>query len=209
MNNEIKILLIEDNSGDAKLVEIYLSDAQNIPFKLTHVTRLSDGLSLSQQGEQFAIVLLDLHLPDSSGFATLERALVAFPKDVSIVVLSGTDDEATGIEAVQAGAQDYLVKGQIDTAILTRTMLYSMQRRNMQLQVEHAAQGLRLSEKRLLQAQHIAKIGNYELNIEDNKMYWSAEIYRILGFDPNDTETNYNIFLSVVRSICRKPHQRF
>lgn len=200
MNNEIKILLIEDNSGDAKLVEIYLSDAQNIPFKLTHVTRLSDGLSLSQQGEQFAIVLLDLHLPDSSGFATLERALVAFPKNVSIVVLSGTDDEATGIEAVQAGAQDYLVKGQIDTAILTRTMLYSMQRRNMQLQVEHAAQELRLSEKRLLQAQHIAKIGNYELDIEDNEMYWSAEIYRILGFDPNDTQLTYDVFLSVVKN---------
>lgn len=185
MHNQIRVLLIEDNPGDAKLVQIYLSESYDIAFQLTHVTHLSEALYLAQQNDaNFDVALLDMHLPDSSGSTTLERALAGFPNSISIIVLSGIDDEAAGLQAVQAGAQDYLVKGQIDTPTLIRTILHSIQRRNMQLKVEQVAQELRLSERRLLQAQSIAKIGNYELKQNTNNMYWSAEVFRILGYQP-------------------------
>jgi len=183
LEDKRKILLIEDNPGDAKLVEIYLRESPAINFDLVHVTRLSDGLQLVQEDNKFDILLLDLSLPDSRGFDTLTRAMEGFPNHVSIVVLTGLDDENVGVRAVAAGAQDFLVKGQIDTSSLTRAVLHAIKRNEMLLKVERTAKELKISEERLVNAQSIARIGNYELAVEHDKMYWSDEIYLILGLD--------------------------
>ena len=139
----IQILLVEDNPGDAKLVEIFLRESTSIDFDLIHATRLNEGLAHVKEGKQFDIMLLDLSLPDSSGFDTLTKAIKGVPHTVSIVVLTGLDDESVGVKAVKMGAQDYLVKGQIDTSSLTRSVLHAIERRRMQLKVEESEKRFR------------------------------------------------------------------
>jgi len=124
---QLTVLLIEDNAGDARLLMEYLSDAPANPFVLEHVQTLGEGLERVQRGG-IALVLLDLSLPDSFGLDTFARAHQAAP-EVPIIVLSGRDDEALAIKTVHEGAQDYLVKGQVDTRLLVRSMRYAIERK--------------------------------------------------------------------------------
>ena len=114
MNDKsIKILLIEDNPADARLIQEMLVKAGDIQFELKSVERLSRGID-HVTAENFDMVLLDLSLPDSCGIETFTRLHSIAPKTPTIV-LSGLDDESTAVRAVREGAQDYLVKGQVDT----------------------------------------------------------------------------------------------
>ena len=125
------ILLVEDNPGDALLLKEALHDCiPTPPFELVHVDRLAAGIERTQQ-ERFAAVLLDLSLPDAKGVETvvrMQRATAALP----IIVLTGLDDDAAAVEAVRAGAQDYLVKGQIDGRLLVRALSYAIERKRLQ-----------------------------------------------------------------------------
>lgn len=123
----IRILLIEDNATDALLLEESLRDVEWAKFKFTRVERLSDGLKLLKS-DGFDAVLSDLGLPDSSGMDTV-RQLHRNAPELPIFVLTGLADESLGAKAMQEGAQDYLVKGQTDSAMLTRAMRYSIERK--------------------------------------------------------------------------------
>lgn len=175
---KINILLIEDNQPDARLVEIYLRESPTMRFELTHVTRLSDGLKLFENNH-FHLVLLDMSLPDSSGIETIKMAGKSVPHSVAIIVLTGMEDEQLGIKSVQAGAQDYLVKGQLNSGLLTRSVLHALERKRLLITLEETAQNLQISQDRLLQAQQIAKLGSYELDIRTGNMLCSAELCRI------------------------------
>lgn len=198
MDSHIKILLIEDNPGDARLVEIYLRESSAFQFDLIHVCRLSDGLQLQREGNEFDVVLLDMTLPDSSGLCTIGRAIQAFSPHTAIIVLTGLDDANIGVQTVQSGAQDYLVKGSLDTTSLTRSVMYAIERKRMQLTLEQTARELGRSEKRLLQAQSIARIGNYELDYLTGEMYWSEEIYRILELNLYSVPAKLSNYLQAV-----------
>ena len=125
----VRILLVEDNPGDARLLRETLREAESFPFELTHVTRLGEGEErLAEGGTE--VVLLDLSLPDAHGMETVTRTLRAAP-DVPIVVLTGLSDETVAVNAVQAGAQDYLVKGQVDSTLLVRSIRYAMERKRL------------------------------------------------------------------------------
>jgi PAS domain S-box-containing protein len=123
----IKVLLIEDNPGDARLMREILSEERNTEFDLMWVDRLAAGLDALAVGG-IDIVLLDLTLPDSSGLDTFVRTHAIAPH-VPIVVLSGLNDEEMAVRAVREGAQDYLVKGQVDTKLLVRAMQYAIERK--------------------------------------------------------------------------------
>ncbi len=204
MSEKVNILLVEDNPGDARLVQIYLQESTTLEFDLTHVVRLSDAIALSAKGEHYDVILLDLSLPDSKGFQTLLTATAEFPPSSSIVVLTGLNDESLGIKAVEAGAQDYLVKGQIDTTLLTRSILHAIFRRKMQLEVETTAKNLKISEERLLLAQRIAHIGNYEYRLPEKSLYASEEIYSILETNFNQTAFSHEQFYALINT---PPHQ--
>jgi two-component system, cell cycle response regulator len=126
---QIRVLLVEDNPGDARLIREALKDALNFEFHLQHVERLGDALRYLVE-ESYGVVLLDLSLPDAHGLDTLRQAHSAAP-DVPIVVLTGLNDEMLAVRSVQAGAQDYLVKGQIDGNLLVRAMRYAIERNRM------------------------------------------------------------------------------
>jgi two-component system, cell cycle sensor histidine kinase and response regulator CckA len=122
----IRVLLVEDNPGDARLFAELLRDAGAGQWNLTQVDRLAHALDRLKR-EPFDVVLLDLSLPDADGLDTLIRVHTEAPK-VPIVVLTGHDDEALAVRAVRAGAQDYLVKGRMDGDLLLRSIRYASER---------------------------------------------------------------------------------
>ena len=130
----IRVLLVEDNLGDADLLQETLAEGASAQFELTGVSRLGEALQRLFE-EHFDVVLLDLGLPDSQGLDTFVRTHAAAP-DVPIVVLTGLDDEMLAVKAVQAGAQDYLVKGQVDSNLLVRSLRYAIERHRLLAEAE-------------------------------------------------------------------------
>ncbi len=122
----VKILLIEDDVFQVTIVRSLLNKTGTFRFELTHEDRLSTGLKRLHSND-FNVILLDLVLPDSSGLATFTRTYRKAP-EVPIVVLSGNDDETIAFNAVQQGAQDYLVKSQLKAGMLARALLFATQK---------------------------------------------------------------------------------
>jgi len=136
-----KVLLIEDNPGDARLIREMLAEEPDTPFRLHFAERLAAGLELlskSGEGECPALVLLDLSLPDSFGLETFAKVYAHSPQ-IPIIVLTGNDDQTVALSAVKGGAQDYLVKSRLDKELLLRSMQYSIERKRYQVQLEHQA----------------------------------------------------------------------
>ncbi|HUX85470.1 MAG TPA: ATP-binding protein [Chloroflexota bacterium] len=125
----LTVLLIEDNPGDARLIRELLNEVRAVGFRLKWVTALSDGL-LSLEHDAADVVLLDLMLPDSRGMETFYAVRGAFPR-VPVVVLSGLVDEEVALKAVREGAQDYLVKGNVDGHLLIRAIGYAIERHQL------------------------------------------------------------------------------
>jgi len=128
----IKVLLIEDEPGDAGLVKIKLKNAQVIIFQLTWVETLADAkIQLTQQN--FDVLLLDLSLPDSSGLDSLKKAQIIAP-ETPIIILTGQNNMEFSLKALKIGAADYLVKGDFSQDNLIRAIRYSLQRVKMEKQ---------------------------------------------------------------------------
>jgi len=145
MNDQpLKVLLVEDNPGDARLIREMLREAAHARFELELADCLATGLERLRAGNIHA-VLLDLGLPDSRGDDTFFRTHALAP-EVPIIVLTGLGDEAVALRTVQQGAQDYLVKGRVDANLLERAICYAIERKK-------AEQALRSSEKALRQSE--------------------------------------------------------
>jgi len=129
----ITALLIEDNPGDVLLIKRLVAKATSSRVRIEVATRLGEGLERIDRGG-IDILLLDLSLPDSAGVDTVRRARAHAP-DLPIIVLTGHDDEILGANVVWAGAQDYLVKGQVDATLLTRAIRYAVHRQAVQDEV--------------------------------------------------------------------------
>ncbi|MEO0508447.1 MAG: response regulator [Verrucomicrobiota bacterium] len=129
----IEILLFEDNAADADLVAEYL-DLSLLDHKITTVKRLREGLDQIGTG-QFHVVLLDLSLPDSRGIETFHRLLEKISDEV-VIILTGADDEQLSLQALQAGAQDYLFKDRLSGEVLRRSIRYAIERSNLTTKLE-------------------------------------------------------------------------
>jgi signal transduction histidine kinase len=143
MNNQnaksIEILLFEDNLGDAGLIEEMLEEFQNI-YLLKNVESLEEGLNVLND-PHFDIILLDLGLPDSDGIETLIEVDKKTP-NIPIIVLTGLNNEEIGILAVKMGAQDYLIKRDIDSKLLTRSINYSIERNKIEIALQKSQENL-------------------------------------------------------------------
>src|SRR5919199_668641 len=136
---KIEVLLVEDNPGDARLVEIMLSKARPGDFEVTHVARLREAIERLDDS-MFDVILLDLSLPDSDSMETVYKTRTAAPR-TPVVVLTGQEDEEVALRALQSGAEDYLVKGWGDRELVARSIRYAIERKR-------AEEALRSSEER-------------------------------------------------------------
>ncbi|HIK06362.1 MAG TPA: response regulator [Trichormus sp. M33_DOE_039] len=139
----IQVLLVEDNPGDAFLIQELFREVNTASINLHTVEQLSEAINLFSDevnSSQFDVMLLDLSLPDSQGIETFIRAY-SQAKTIPIIVLTGIDDETLALRAMQEGAQDYLVKGQVTGDLLVRSMRYAIER-------QHTEDALRQSEER-------------------------------------------------------------
>jgi CheY-like chemotaxis protein len=197
MNTRLKtpILLIEDNPADADLIKIYLKDV-GFKFELYHCDTLMEGFDLIET-RGIELALLDLTLPDSTGFKTVTTFLEKAP-DVPLIVLTGLNNEIIGNQAIKAGAQDFLVKDQIDEKQLGRSIRYALQRFKTQHKLEVTARELAISERRFQEAQELAHFGSWEMDIVTNEMKWSDEMFRILGFSPKSISPSLGDYLNYV-----------
>ena len=126
MSDKTRALLVEDNEGDHRLLKAALAEVDDAQVELCHVSRLADAVNWLAR-EKFDVILLDLSLPDSQGLNTLTQGRQAAP-GVPIVVMTGLDDEAMAIRALETGAQDYLVKGKFDGSQLVRAIRHACAR---------------------------------------------------------------------------------
>lgn len=145
----IKLLIIEDNPGDVDLIKEILSDStsDSISFLPNNADTLKSAISILIQ-EHYDIVLLDLTLPDSSGIETISK-IVKNVENIPIIILTGNDNSDLAIKALGMGAQDYLVKGQVDFKSLSKSILYAIERCKTQILEIHKQKLEKLVEERL------------------------------------------------------------
>jgi len=137
MKNSLRILLVEDNRLDVKLLMAMLANARIEQFEFTVASQLWEALDYLESA-QFDAILLDLNLPDSKDLDTVSEIHAARP-DTPIVVLTGINDESVALKAMQMGAQDYLVKGHINSELLRRSIQYAVERQRLQSDLREQA----------------------------------------------------------------------
>ncbi|MFN6271909.1 MAG: ATP-binding protein [Microcystis sp.] len=143
LSQDIKVLLIEDNLAEARLLKEILKGNEKKEFHLVNVSRLSEAISLLQQ-TNFDVILLDLTLPDSQGLESLAPLLITAPK-LPIVVLTNTNDDNLALAALRQGAQDYLIKREVSLEILTRSLCYAIERKQMEEALRESNEALKMS----------------------------------------------------------------
>lgn len=172
----IRLLLVEDNPLDTRLLREYLQRMAKVSFQVTAVERLDCALAFLD-ANTVDIIVLDLVLPDSRGTETLNRILqrgISIP----VIILSGLNDEELAMEAVELGAQDYLVKSQINSATLLKSILYAIKR-------GQTLDALRESEERYALAALAANDGLWDWNLRTDLLYYSPRWCAMIGIDPD------------------------
>jgi PAS domain S-box/PAS domain S-box len=193
----LRILLVEDTSADARLIETIL----RVPaFEVMTVGRLSDALAVLRS-THIDVVLLDLMLPDSRGAETLQTVLEQ-ALGIAIVIITGNDDEQTALDAVADGAQDYLIKGRTNAEAIVRSVRYAFERNRAE------EQQLRTSEKRFRALVENSADGISLLDRDGNILYSSPAITRILGYSL-DEFVGRNLFTLIHPDDVGEARQRF
>ena len=217
-NTEIAVLLIEDNPGDAFLIKELLNEAatavsSHTSFNLTHSDHLADGLAVLSRAP-FDVILLDLSLPDSYGLDTF-LALCEAISDTPIILLTGFNSEQLAMEAMQLGAQDYLVKGDVDSHSLVRAIRYAIERQRLFAELSHKADELSASNAELDAFAHTVAhqikgllsqiVGYADFALVEYGPDLQSELFEILkrilsSGDKINTVINNLLFLSSIRS---------
>ncbi len=146
MEAPIKILLVEDNPAHAFLLREHLADQHDVRFDLTHVEGLEAAFPHMEEGD-LDVILLDLSLPGSVGLETLQLVLPRTPH-IPVIVMTSHDDKRMAIQAVQEGAQDFLVKGQVDGVLIVRAIHYALERHRLGAESERYLAQMQASEAR-------------------------------------------------------------
>jgi two-component system cell cycle sensor histidine kinase/response regulator CckA len=174
---DVRILLVEDNPIDARLLRQMVQQASGGRFQLQQAGRMAEALDLLRQ-QEFDLVLLDLSLPDARGLETVTSVHAHAPK-IPIVVLTSLDDEAIGIRAVRAGAQDYLIKGHVGGDLLVRSVRYACERARAVEALERREEHYRSLTENSLDLVSI-------VNSDGTIRYASPSHERILGYPLED-----------------------
>jgi PAS domain S-box-containing protein len=182
----IKLLLVEDNSGDVRLLEEMLNERQVDKFAVTNLACISEAVD-HLAANAVDIILLDLGLPDTQGLNAVRRMHAAAPR-IPLVVMTGCDDEQLADQALQEGAQDFLVKGQIETPGLLRAIRYATQRKKAEVEIQkaqEAAEGGEHAKDELLAKLRAAH--------EETELFLRSIPSILIGLDPQGRITRWNL----------------
>lgn len=169
-NRTLSILLIEDNPGDARLIEEMLKDASDIGFYIRTAGRLASGIECLKT-DRFDIIILDLGLPDSRGLESF-RGIYEHGRNIPILVMTGLADETIGMQAVQEGAQDYLLKGTISGKLLIRIIRFAVERKRILDERDALIEQLKDALGKIKTLKGLVPICSYCKKIRNDKGYW-------------------------------------
>jgi DNA-binding NtrC family response regulator len=167
----ITVLVVEDEPGQARLIEMALAASKTLSFSCVQAETLAEACELLVPGD-IDVVLLDLTLPDSVGAATLQKLHLQFPS-VPIVVLTGIENEELGIQLVQAGAQDYVPKGQVTPPLLHRSLRFAIERQHALLERERLLDELKLALAEVKTLSGLIPICASCKKVRDDTGYWN------------------------------------
>jgi signal transduction histidine kinase len=182
MTAPIRILLVEDDPEDAEYLAAILDRAHDVQFEIERVDRLSSALTAATKTRP-DVVLLDLTLPDAEGLKTVRRARLGFGS-IPFLVLTGFHDEALGVDAVQEGAQDYLVKDKLDAGLIIRAVRYAIERQRA------ADEAANLRQREALQREFVANV-SHELRTPLTAIKASLESLRRGGLSDPPTRERF------------------
>jgi len=178
MNGEgINVLLIEDNSQEAEIVRLYLAKRYSHKYVVRHVRSVSGALNDLGSGRRPSVILLDLHLPDTKGLEGFKHIAGAAPS-VPIIILTNCNEERTAASAVRAGAQDYLIKREVNAALLHRAILYAIER-------QRAEQALMKVKERYALAVAGANDCIWDWEASSDTAYFSPRWHDLVGLAPD------------------------
>jgi DNA-binding response OmpR family regulator len=180
---ELKVLLIEDNPGDAFLIKFYLGESTSPIFHVSHSEDVKGGLELLSKGD-FDIILSDMNLPDSFGLDTIKSVLSKYPGNL-LIALTGFSDEELGLETVRYGAQDFLVKGKFDGKLLISSVMFSFERFKLNKQIDRVSKQLDEENSRLDTIQKLLNAGYIEFDPQNNTVFRSDYTVQMVGMDEN------------------------
>ena len=161
LNETITILLVEDNSTDALFVQTLLKNVEAFQFKLIKVATLTGALSCLTAQTSISVILLDLSIPEAEALDVLTQVLQVSP--VPIVVISELCEQEIALQALQKGAQDYLIKDQIDGQLLVRSLRHAIERQRLQQRLQQTKAELRQRVERETLVNRITLALNSEL----------------------------------------------
>ncbi len=192
----IHIILVEDNPGDALIIKEMLKEIYDDNFDLEHFQRVEDGVK--NLNEDFDIMLLDLNLPDSQGFETFNTMNKNAP-ELPIIILTGLVDEDLAINIVSEGAQDYLVKGQIDKQLLSRSIKYSIERKHIEIDLRKSEEKYRLMVEKI-------ESGLFLINSKNEINYVNSQMAEMLGYKSDEliNQDVYNFIQRKCRDVFKK-----
>jgi DNA-binding response OmpR family regulator len=180
-DNSLKVLLIEDNPGDAFLMKFYLGESSSPTFETFHAETIKQAYELLEQ-HSFDIILQDLNLPDSHGIDSIKNLLEKYPGNL-VLVLTGLTDEEVGLETVRYGAQDFLVKGKFDGKVLITSLMFAYERFKLNSKLSKIQEEIDLRKTRFDNLQRFLEIGVTEIHKNEDKVFLSTNAKRMLTID--------------------------
>jgi DNA-binding response OmpR family regulator len=176
---ELKVLLIEDNPGDAFLIKFYLGESLSPKFNFFHGENMKTANELLSKNT-FDIILMDLNLPDSVGLDTIKKLLEKYPNNL-VIVLTGLVDEKVGLETVRFGAQDFLVKGKFDGKVLISSIMFAFERFNLNKELSSVSSELNKGEERFSNIEKLFNAGYLEADLNKRIIYLSNHLLKLLN----------------------------
>ena len=206
MKKELNLLLVEDNDGDVRIIKELLREQTIMTFNIVIAGSLIEAFK-KLSNVTFDIILLDLGLPDSHGYETFSKLIKVYPNANAIIILTGLNDTEVGLNAMYEGAQDYIIKGNIDSDKLTKSIIYSFERNRLNIELKEQLQAKKIAEEELVKSREKLRLiatrtgaVMYQMGITDSGFeYVHQAIETLTGYDVE--EINIVGFESLIRQI--------
>lgn len=198
LNKELTILMIEDNPGDIRLIKEMLSERRQRKSEIVESYTLENGINLLKQ-MKFDAILLDLSLPDSYGLESLQL-IQENHFDQPIIILTSIDDEELAIKAVQMGAQDYVVKGSVNSILLERFIIHSIERHHIEKNLKKSKKKL---QKELNKVELLKDILSHDINNIFQNILCASEIIKKVA-KLKENKIDISNYLKIIEDTIQK-----